>query len=141
MEKEKESKKLTIKKAKNELIGAGLLALGLTGGSMAMKFASSKVPSPWLLGVIGLGAGLGIRVMVDNENVKDFGSGVMAAGAADLLKKGLNALAAKVPALQPFSDNIPTLSGPGGYQMIASSLRGDYADAEVVDTKLVSSLR
>lgn len=129
--------KITLTKVKDDSIGAALLVGGLTLGSMAMKFANTKVSNPWITPAIAVALGFGVRLMTTNENAKDIGSGVMAAGVADGLKKGLNMLAAKVPALQAVSDSIPTLSGMGRmgeFPIIASQLRGDYAPAEVVST-------
>jgi len=139
-----EKKKITISKAKDELISAALITLGLAGGSAIMKLAGPKLPSPWITPAVAFATGLGLRIFMDDENVKDIAGGVMVAGAADGLKKGFTLLLQKVPALAAFVDPInsyiPQLSGPS-YQPIADSLRGGFADAQVMESTLATSLR
>jgi len=70
---------------------------------------------------------------------------VMVAGAGDGLKKGLVLLSQKVPALAAFADPInnyiPQLSGPGELHAYANSLRGGFADVQVMESTLSNSLR
>lgn len=128
-------KKVTLESAKNEAIGAIGAGAGVVVGSYAMRMASGKV-NPWLVGLIGLIGGYGIRLMTNNETVKDVGTGLLIAGTLDIAKKTIDQFGASVPMLQTISANIPALSGVGEmqYQLPMAQLRGDYAPAQVVSS-------
>lgn len=101
-------KKITLKSATDELVGAGLVSTGVVAGSLAMKMAAGKL-NPWLVPLIGIVGGYGVRLVTDNNNAKDVGTGLLIAGTMDLAKKALDrfGLGSNVVA-----QAIPTLSGP-----------------------------
>ncbi len=103
-------KAITLKSAKDEAIGALGASLGVIGGSVLMKMASGKI-NPWLVSAVGLLAGYGIRLISNNETLKDVGTGLLVAGTLDAARKAVDAYGANIPGLSLLSDNIPTLSG------------------------------
>jgi hypothetical protein len=110
-------KKITLKSATDELIGAGLVSSGVVAGSLAMKMASGKL-NPWLVPLIGIVGGYGIRLVTDNSNIKDVGTGLLIAGTLDLTKKALQKFGMDENVV---AQSIPTLSGPGDVTYLPSS--------------------
>lgn len=122
-------KAITLKSAKDEAIGALAASGGLIGGSILMKMASGKI-NPWLVSAVGLVAGYGLRLVSDNETLKDVGTGLLVAGTLDAARKAVDTFGVNVPGLSLLSENIPTLSGPndpGGWS--PTMYTPDFSDA------------
>jgi len=105
-------RKITVKSATDELIGAATSGAGLIGTSIGMKLAAGKI-NPWLLSGLAIAAGYGLRLFSQNEEGKpkneilnDLGTGVMMAGVLDVSKKGLALVSPTI------ADKIPALNGP-----------------------------
>lgn len=151
MNKDDSKKKVTVNAIVDDLIGGAMTGLGVAGGAVAMKMASTKV-NPWLVSGLGLLAGFGTRILANNidnakmrASVKDIGSGVIAAASLDLgIKAGkqFNLIPAS------WTDKLPALSGreesrtvPGFYgDLNASDLLnglGNYQPAEVISSSLL----
>lgn len=142
--------KVTIDKAKDEVLDFLISAFGTSIGIVLMKGATRYGVNQWLVPGIGLVSGVALRVMGKSNFLKALGTGVGIAGAADLTKKGLDFAATKIPALSNFTSAVPSFSGfpsdPINYATPNSSLlrglRGlsnasDYVQAEVVSSALL----
>lgn len=128
---EKIFKKVTVDSAIDELLGSAAAASGVVGASIAMKMASGKI-NPWLVTLLGLSAGYGLRLASKNETAKDVGTGILIAGTLDGAKKLLNKFSGKVAALDTINQSIPQLSGHVGQTFVPQNLRGEFVPAEVV---------
>ena len=107
-------KKITLDSVKNEVIGGASAGAGVVGGSLLMKMAGGSLNSisPWLTPLIAILAGYGIRITVDNEMLKDVGTGVLTAGVLAAVKQAITQFGGSVAALQTISASIPQLNGP-----------------------------
>lgn len=132
---EKVFKKVTMDSAIDELLGSAAAGAGVVGASIAMKMVSGKI-NPWLVTLLGLSAGYGLRLASKNETAKDVGTGILIAGTLDGAKKLLNKFSGKVAALDTINQSIPQLSGHVGQTINAGfvprNLRGDFVPAEEV---------
>jgi len=134
-------KKVTLDSAKKEGMHALLNAVGVVGGVVLMRMISAYA-NPWAVPAIGIVAGYGAR-LAGSDEVREIGSGVMAAGTIVLAKKGADALASKVPFFSKISQTIPSLNGAydlRGLGVNPFALRGMedyYAPAEVVSTRVL----
>jgi len=146
--------KVTLSKAKDEVLDFATVGMGTALGIIAMKFASGYGLNKWLVGSVGLVGGIALRVM-GSGMVKSLGTGLGAAGAADLTKKSVDLVATKVPALKMLSDNLPSFSGfpadpfsfnntnpiggNGGSNTLLRGMRGpdEYSPVTVVSSTLL----
>jgi hypothetical protein len=150
---------LTLNTVTNDLVGGLTTGLGVVGGSVAMKYASGKV-NPWIVSGVGILFGIGTRIaanFVDNkaakDGIKDFSTGILAAGVLDATIKAvkqfapnlMSTLPAEVQAAIPTSlgggervqeFRTPQLYGPGGTQLLNGNV--DYMPANVVGSSLLS---
>lgn len=142
--------KVTIDKAKDEVLDFMISAFGTSIGIVLMKMASRYGVNQWLVPGVGIVGGVGLRVMGKTSFLKALGTGVGIAGAADLTKKGIDYAATKIPALANFTKDLPSFSGypsdPMNFATVNSNLlRGfgevsnlsDYQPAQVVSSSLL----
>lgn len=132
-------KKVTVDSAIDELLGSAAAGVGVVGASIAMRMASGKI-NPWLVTLLGLSAGYGLRLASKNETAKDVGTGILIAGTLDGAKKLLNKFSGKVAALDSINASIPQLSGGMGVTFVPQNLRGDFTQAEVLPNRSTAAL-
>lgn len=134
-------KKITVDSALDELLGSAAAGAGVVGASIAMKMAAGKI-NPWLVTLLGLSAGYGLRLASKNETAKDVGTGILIAGTLDGAKKLLNKFSGKVEALDTINASIPQLSGAVGQTVsfVPHNLRGEFAAAEVMPNRSPAAL-
>lgn len=128
-------KKVTMDSAIDELLGSAAAGAGVVGASIAMRMVSGKV-NPWLVTLLALSSGYGLRLASKNETAKDIGTGILIAGTLDGAKKILNKVSGKVAALDTINQSIPQLSGFGQFNpgFVPKNLRGEYQPAQEVKT-------
>lgn len=125
-------KKVTMDSAIDELLGSAAAGAGVVGASIAMRMVSGKV-NPWLVTLLALTSGYGLRLASKNETAKDVGTGILIAGTLDGAKKILNKVSGKVSALDTINQSIPQLSGYVGQSgFVPKNLRGEYQPAQEV---------
>ena len=133
--------KLTVNKAKDEVLDFLISAFGTSIGIVLMKLATRAGANQWLVPGVGLVGGVGLRVYGKSSFLKSIGTGVGIAGAADLTKKGLDFAGTKIPALASLTKDLPSFSGfpsdPINYSN--SLLRGlaNVQEAQVVSSTLL----
>lgn len=133
--------KVTINKAKDEVLDFFISAFGTSLGIVLMKMATSYGANKWLVPGVGLVGGVGLRVMGKSAFLKSLGTGVGIAGAADLTKKGLDFAGTKIPALANLTTNLPAFSGypTDPINFSSSLLRGLRGLSDVQEANVVSS--
>lgn len=144
--------KVTVSKAKDEVLDFFISAFGTSLGIVLMKMATKWGANQWLVPGVGLVGGVGLRVMGKGPFLKAFGTGVGIAGAAHLTKKGLDYAGTKIPMLATLTKDVPSFSGfpndnvnydPTPYVPANSLLRGlrgmseEAMPANVVSSRLL----
>jgi len=133
--------KVTINKAKDEVLDFFISAFGTSLGIVLMKMATRYGANQWLVPGVGLVGGVGLRVLGKSAFLKSLGTGVGIAGAADLTKKGLDFAGTKIPALASLTKDLPGFSGfpsdPVNYS--SQLLRGLKGLSNIQDAQVVSS--
>jgi hypothetical protein len=137
--------KVTVEKAKNEIMDFLIAAFGTSLGIVLMKMATRYGVNQWLVPGVGLIGGVGLRVYGNSPFMKSIGTGIGIAGAADLTKKGIDYAGTKIPALANFTKDLPNFSGfpsdPMNFSKSTPSMlrggMGDFTPAEVVSSRLL----
>lgn len=136
-------KKVTMDSAIDELLGSAAAGAGVVGASIAMRMVSKngKV-NPWLVTLLALSSGYGLRLASKNETAKDIGTGILIAGTLDGAKKILNKVTGgkftENSTMDTINKSIPQLSGYVGQTFnpgfVPKNLRGEYQPAQEVKT-------